>query len=224
MPGTYRVHPLIWGGVSFRSGINLMNSLTISQIGRYRFSTSRDRHPCPAATGPERAGSLGTAALESQTLSAGPEHLPGPGIPIRSIFLSGSPVRSLCPVLGNPVRSIFLSGNQERDHCPVRGSPVRSIFLSGSQERDLCTVRGSPVRSIFLSGSPERSLCPVRGSPVRSIFMSGSPVRSLCPVRGSLSGGCRGSKSAVSSSCQCRQLSEVPEGLLSTSLECARGA
>ena len=106
------------------------------------------------------------------------------GLPIGTIDVGNTEVKSLEPLRGMALRYINISQSHISDLSPLRGMPIINLAADGSDISDLTPLAGMPLRKFTAPGTKITDLSPLRGAPLEEFRVGANRIVDFSPLRG----------------------------------------
>jgi serine/threonine protein kinase len=106
------------------------------------------------------------------------------GLPIGSMNLSGTAVKSLEPLRGMVLNHLGIHVTRISDLTPIRGMPITELNADASYIADLSPLLGMPLRRFTAPGTKITDISPLRGAPLEEIHLLTNRIVDFSPLRG----------------------------------------
>ncbi len=106
------------------------------------------------------------------------------GLPIESIDVSSTAVKSLEPLHGMALTKISMHGTRISDLSPLRGMPITQLLASGTDISDLTPLAGMPLRYFGAPTTKISDISPLRGAPLEGIYLLTNHIVDFSPLHG----------------------------------------
>lgn len=105
------------------------------------------------------------------------------GLPLRSLWISGSVLHDLRPLSGMPLETLWMWDFQGEDLSPLAGMPLKYLNCGGGfKDLDLEPLRGLPLTSLNLNCTHVDDLTPLVGMPLEELMLNPTKVSDLSPL------------------------------------------
>ncbi len=105
-------------------------------------------------------------------------------MPLLSLDLTDTPVRSLEPLAGLPLTSLRLAGTRVEDLTPLSTLPLEELDISDTAVTDLTPLERLPLTSLRLARTRVQDLAVLVGMPLTTLSLAGTRVLDLIPLKG----------------------------------------
>ena len=106
------------------------------------------------------------------------------GLPIGSINLDGTAVKSLEPLRGMALTTLYIANTRISDLSPLRGMPITELTAENSDISDLSPLAAMPLRHFYVSGHKISDISPLRGAPLEEFKVTANRIVDFSPLRG----------------------------------------
>ena len=105
------------------------------------------------------------------------------GMPLKSLYLSGTSVKDLRPVLGSPIENLELEGTPFTEFHFLTNFALRNLNLGHTRLKDLSVLASlTGLGYLRLNDSPVSDLRPLSLLPLRDLRLNGTQVSDLEPL------------------------------------------
>ena len=125
-------------------------------------------------------GTIEVRNLPKATDTLAPLH----GLPIGSIYLGGTAVKSLEPLRGMALTKLSINTTRISDLSPLRGMPITELRADGCDISDLTPLAGMPLRIFHAPATKITDLSPLRGAPLEDFDVTTNRIVDFAPLRG----------------------------------------
>jgi Leucine-rich repeat (LRR) protein len=105
-------------------------------------------------------------------------------MPIKKLYLSGTPVRDIAPLQGMPLTDFNAIDTQIVDISPLAKSPIAMLWLTNCPVESIAPLHTIPLVSVTLKGTKVRDLTPLSGTQLQRLHIAETPVEDLSPLKG----------------------------------------
>ena len=137
------------------------------------------------------------------------------GLPIGSISLSSTAVKSLEPLRGMALTSLNIATTRISDLSPLRGMAITALTV-GNDISDLAPLAGMPLRIFSTDGAKIADISPLRGAPLEEFRALNNRIVDFSPLRGAPL------KKVGISANECSDVSFLTDSPALERLECAK--
>ena len=135
------------------------------------------------------------------------------GLPIGSIDISFTAVKSLEPLRGMALSKITFIYTRIADLSPLRGMPITELNANNSDISDITPLAGMPLRKFYAGGTQIRDVSPLRGAPLENSQVGNNRIVNFSPL-----------KTVLMGMNQCSDLSFLADSPALEYLECIKNA
>jgi Leucine-rich repeat (LRR) protein len=105
------------------------------------------------------------------------------GMPLRELFLQGTPVRNLAPLKGLLLTRLEMADSKVEDLTPLQGMPLTVLGLFRTGVKDISAVSGAPLDEIHLTQTRVADLRPLVSTTVRILELRAcTEIRDVSPL------------------------------------------
>lgn len=105
-------------------------------------------------------------------------------MPLISLDLTDTPVRSLEPLIGLPLTSLRLASTRVEDLTPLAALPLEELDLSDTAVSDLTPLERVPLVTLRLARTRVQDLAVLISMPLTGLSVAGTRVQDLAPLKG----------------------------------------